>query len=195
VGANLIDHASIAIGLATRAEPPDAPPLWQVFLTCTAPGSAERNDLQIMLLMHGVQPASALEAHLMRPRSRGVLRLAGVGPHLQPDIRLNLAADPEDERRLVEGLRLLCALAETEALAAQHTDSVTLYDGRELPAAEAFAALAAPTASAAYVRQTVGHYVHPAGTARMVQATTTAPSSTSTPRCAASTGCASRTRR
>ena len=52
-------------------------------------------------------------------------------------------------------------------MAALHTDLVTLEDGRALPAAEAWAALATAEALAAYVRQTVDHYVHPVGTARM----------------------------
>ena len=88
-------------------------------------------------------------------------------PHHQPDIRLNLAADPEDERRLVQGVRLLLALANTPALAAQHTALLTLDDGQTLPMAEASAALGTTAAAADYVRRTVSHYVHPVGTARM----------------------------
>jgi choline dehydrogenase len=163
VGANLIDHAMVLLRLATRTAPPAAPPLWQVLLQCTAPGSAEPNDLQVALYCNSRQPASALAANLMRPRSRGALRLVDPDPHTPPDIRLNLAADAEDERRLIEGVRLLCALARTEALAAEHTGVVTLEDGRALPAAEASAAVA----GAAYVRRAVTHYVHPVGTARM----------------------------
>jgi choline dehydrogenase len=103
----------------------------------------------------------------MRPRSRGVLRLGDPDPNRPPDIRLNLASDPEDERRLIDGVRLLCALAGTQPLAAQHIDDVTLGDGRRLPAAEAFAAISTTEAAAGYVRRTVRHYVHPVGTARM----------------------------
>jgi choline dehydrogenase len=167
VGANLIDHARVAISLATRTDPPDAPPLWQVLLHCTAPGSAEPNDLQIALFTNPVQPVSTLRAHLMRPRSRGVLRLRDRDPHHQPDIRLNLASDLEDERRLVEGVRLLGALANTPVLAEQQTGRVVLGDGRDASAAEAYAALETTQDIAAYVRRTVGHYVHPVGTARM----------------------------
>jgi choline dehydrogenase len=167
VGANLVDHAMVRLRLTTRSAPPAVPPLAQVGLWCTAPGSAEANDLQLFLMMSGLQPASALSVGLMRPRSRGALRLVDPAPRTPPDIRLNLAVDAEDERRLIEGVRLLCALASTEALAELHTNVVTLEDGRELPAAEAHAALATTPAIAAYVRQTVRHYVHPVGTARM----------------------------
>jgi choline dehydrogenase len=141
VGANLIDHALVGIRLTTTSEPLVDAPFGQVIAWCTAPGSREPNDLQLSLAMPGLQPASALGVALMRPRSRGALRLADPNPHHQPDIRLNLATDPEDERRLVEGVGLLLALAKTPAMAAQHTGLIALDDGRELPAAEAFAAL------------------------------------------------------
>ena len=166
VGANLIDHASVIIPLTTRTVPPEDPPLGQVMAWCTAQASAEENDLQLALMMFGAQPSSALVVSLMRPRSRGVLRLANSDARCPPDIRLNLAAEAEDERRLVDGVRLLCALANSEVLAAQHTDVVRL-GGRSLPAAEAFAALQVKEVAVEYINQTVRHYVHPVGTAHM----------------------------
>jgi hypothetical protein len=71
--------------------------------------------------MHGRQPASTLTDGLMRPRSRGVLRLADPDPHSPPDIFLNL--------------------------------------GRELAAADAFAAFGTIETAAEYVRCAVSHYV------------------------------------
>jgi choline dehydrogenase len=167
VGANLIDHARVIILLNTRIEPPADPPFGQVVAWPTAPGSAGPDDLQLVLPMNGVQPARTLWLALMRPRSRGVLRLADADPERPPDIRLNLASDPEDVRRLTGGVHLLCALGRTEALSDQHGDAVTVDDGRRLAAAEAFAALSTTEAAADYVRRTVSHYVHPVGTARM----------------------------
>jgi choline dehydrogenase len=167
VGVNLIDHALVGIRLTTTSEPLEDSPFGQVISWSTAPGSGESNDLQFSLVMLGVQPASALGVALMRPHSRGVLRLTDTSPHHQPDIRLNLAADPEDERRLVEGVGVLLALARTPVIAAQHTGFVTLDDGRALSAAEAFAALETTETAASYVRRTVRHYVYPVGTARM----------------------------
>ena len=70
-----------------------------------------------------------------------MLRLVDHNPQHAPDIRLNLAADPEDERKPFEGVRLLLALANTPALAVQHIGLVTLDDGRTLSIAEATAAL------------------------------------------------------
>jgi choline dehydrogenase len=125
------------------------------------------NDLQPSMVTFARQPASGLNVALMKPCSRGLLRLADPDPHHPPDIRLNLAADREDERRLVEGIALLRALAKTPTIAAQHTGQVTLEDGRELLDGEAFAALGDTESLVSYVRQTVRHYVHPVGTARM----------------------------
>jgi choline dehydrogenase len=167
VGANLIDHARVNINLTTLSAPLEDSPFLQVVGWCTAKGSAEENDLQLFLFRNDQQPVSRLGVGLMRPRSRGVLRLGDRDPWCPPDIRLNLASDPEDERRLVEGLRLLCSLASTDALAGQHTNVVTLDDGRSLPAADAFAALETTEDAARYVQRTVSHYVHPVGTARM----------------------------
>ena len=168
VGMNLIDHAWVRFGLTARPGLIDATtPMWQLILYCTAAGSAESNDLQITLTQHVQHPTLSLGVRLMRPHSRGTLRLTSSNPRQQPDIRLNLATDPEDERRLVEGMRVLCALATTSPLVEVHAGRVTLDDGRELSASEAYDLLAVPTSVAAYIRQTVLHYVHPVGTARM----------------------------
>ncbi len=168
VGANLIDHPMVGFRLmANDGTANDDTPFWQVFLQYTAPDSAEWKDMQITVFQGPQQPALSLGAALLRPRSRGVLRLADRDPHTQPDIRLNLAADPEDARRLGEGIRLLCALATTPPMTGQYTGVATLKDGREMTVAEMGIALSIPGAMADYVRQTVSHYVHPVGTARM----------------------------
>ena len=168
VGANLIDHAMVGFGLSTTAGTVDeTTPFAQVFLRYTAAGSAETNDMLAAIFQTAQQPSSWLFASVMRPRSRGTLRLADRDPHVQPEICLNLATDPEDRRRLVEALRLLCALARSPQVAACRTDDVALADGRMLPLAEAAALLSTPEVAEDYVRQTVGHFVHPVGTARM----------------------------
>jgi GMC oxidoreductase len=138
-------------------------------------------------LWAGTQFTSQLAEHCP-----GVLRLGDLDPHTAPDIRVHLAADPEDERRLIEGVRLLCDLASTEALGRLHTDAVTL-DGRSVPAADAFAALRAKVPAAECVARTVRHYVHPVRTARMGLPAMPMPSPTSAAACMASKGCVSPT--
>jgi choline dehydrogenase len=86
VGANLIDHASVQISLASATDPVNTNlPLWQIIVQSTAPGSAEQNDWQIALFSMQRQPASRLTVKLTRPRSRGVLRLVDPNPHLHHD--------------------------------------------------------------------------------------------------------------
>jgi len=123
--------------------------------------------MQVTLSHTGSPPATRFYAALMRPQSRGTLRLTDRRANAAPDIRLNLASDPEDRRRLGEGIRLLCELVRSPQLAPYHAQTVLLNDGRILPVEEALAALASREASEMYVQQTVRHYVHPVGTARM----------------------------
>jgi choline dehydrogenase len=88
-------------------------------------------------------------------------------PHSPLDIRLNLASDPEDMRRLADAVRFLLALVASSALAPHITRQVRLDGGRVMPLDEATALLASQEAIEAYIRQTVRHYVHPVGSARM----------------------------
>jgi choline dehydrogenase len=168
VGANLIDHPRVGITLQSNdGLVDDTTPHWQVVLRYSAPGSTEWNDMQV-LVSHSTQPpATSLTASVMRPRSRGMLRLVDRNPHTPPAIALNLAADPEDVRRLAAGLRLLTALVQSPLLAPFATRTAMLNDGRVLPVEEALTSLASDEAIDAYIRQTVSHYVHPVGTARM----------------------------
>jgi hypothetical protein len=75
----------------------------------------------------------------MKPLSRGTLRLHSADANEQPDIRLNLASDPEDARRLREAVRLLAAFVQTpnSRLSARKTLSsttATLFGRQNSPA-------------------------------------------------------------
>jgi choline dehydrogenase len=72
-------------------------------------------------------------------------------------IALNFAADAEDLRRLMEGVRLAWQIAHEPELA-RHVDHVALLTERTMSSDEALAA---------YVRATVATQFHPCGTARM----------------------------
>jgi choline dehydrogenase len=108
-----------------------------------------------------------LTAKLMRPRSRGSLRLVSRDPRSRPDIRLNLMADPEDMRRMADGVRLMLALAESPMLAEHTTRQIRFEDGSLVSLQEATTVLSSQEAVERYIRQTVRHYVHPVGSARM----------------------------
>jgi choline dehydrogenase len=168
VGANLIDHAGVGISLTPNTPPgDDNPPFVQTLLRYTAPGSVELNDMQI-LPSNGVPPSTWIFTHVMRPRSRGMLRLVHRDPHHQPAIHLHLASDREDRRRLTEGLRLVLQLAASSELAACHSPGVLLEpDSRLVSLDDALSRFDSPEGCEAYIDQTVGDYVHPVGTARM----------------------------
>jgi choline dehydrogenase len=76
-----------------------------------------------------------------------------------PDIDLQFLTHPDDERRLVAGVRLALEIAHSPRLApyAAHRLQPTDDD------------LASEAALKAYVRRRVGSYAHPVGTARMGQ--------------------------
>ena len=147
-------------------------PLAQVVVRYTAPGSGEINDMQLVMFSHvdvagiggqeavakvGTPLAIGLPVALERPRARGRLSLASTEPRVAPRIELNLAADPEDLRRLVEGVRLAWHVAHEPEIA-RHTDHVALLTEETMSSDEALAT---------YVRATVTTQFHPCGTARM----------------------------
>ena len=173
VGAGLMDHPVSRLLLVPRTGSCDPKtPLAQVVVRYTAPGSAEFNDMQLVMFSHvdvagiggpqavamlGVPLAIGLPVALERPLARGRLTIASTDPHDPPAIKLNFAADPEDLRRLVEGVRLAWEVAHEPEIA-RHTDHVALLTEETMNSDQALAT---------YVRATVATHFHPCGTARM----------------------------
>jgi choline dehydrogenase len=173
VGANLIDHPVTRVLLVPKPGSCDPEtPLAQVVLRYTAPGSNEFNDMQQVIFSHvdlarmgGEQAVRAVGAPLViglpvaleRPRSRGRLSLASRDPHVHPLVELNFTADPEDLRRLAEGVRLAWQLAHEPEIA-RHMERVALLTDETIDSQEALRS---------YVRATVATQFHPCGTARM----------------------------
>ena len=173
VGAGLADHPVTRLLLVPQPGSCDPQtPLAQVVLRYTAPGSGEFNDMQQVMFSHvdvagiggqqavaavGTPLAIGLPVALERPRARGRLSLASTDPRVQPRIQLNFAADPEDLRRLVEGVRLAWHIAHQPEIA-RHTHHVALLTEETMGSDDALAA---------YVRATVSTQFHPCGTARM----------------------------
>jgi choline dehydrogenase len=173
VGAGLADHPVTRLLLVPRAGSCDPQtPLAQVLLRYTAPGSDEFNDMQQVIFSHvdvaglggqqalaavGAPLAIGLPVALERPRARGRLSLASRDPRVQPVIELDFASDPEDLRRLVEGVRLAWHIAHQPELA-RHFERIALLTEQAMSSDEAVAT---------YVRATVATQFHPCGTARM----------------------------
>ena len=105
----------------------------------------------------GTPLAIGLPVALERPHARGRLELASTDPRVQPLIQLDFATDPQDLRRLVEGVRLAWQIAHQPEIA-RHTHHVALLSEETMGSDDALAA---------YVRATVSTQFHPCGTARM----------------------------
>ena len=173
VGANLSDHPVTRLLLVPKAGSCELEtPLAQIVLRYTAPGSDEFNDMQQVIFSHvevaglggeravaavGAPLAIGLPVALERPRARGRLSLASADPGTQPLIHLNYASNPEDLRRLLEGVRLAWRIAHEPEIE-HHVTRVALLSEETLGSDEALAS---------YVHATVATQFHPTGTARM----------------------------
>ena len=93
---------------------------------------------------------------LLRPKSRGSLRLASADPLAAPLIDPNFLADADDTQRLVRGFKLMRHILGQPALAN--------YRGRELPAS---AAARSDEQIERFVRSHADTIYHPVGTCRM----------------------------
>jgi choline dehydrogenase-like flavoprotein len=163
VGANLSDHPAVCIDLECRAPARDTH-VFQLVATAYS-SSADRAgapDLQVMTS----GPYAAADGHhscmiaaaLLKPASRGQLRLRGPDPAGPPEICLGYFREATDLRRLLEGLRLAEA-------AAQHPAMASLTDGRRIgPPREL---VASDKAASAWIRKSAWTYHHPVGTCAM----------------------------
>jgi choline dehydrogenase len=173
VGAGLADHPVTRLLLVPRPGSCDPQtPLAQVVVRYTAAGSGEFNDMQQVIFSHvdvggiggqqavaavGTPLAIGLPVALERPHARGRLLLASADPRIPPVIQLNFAAEPEDLRRLVAGVRLAWQIAHEPEIA-RHTRRVAMLSEETVGSDDALAA---------YVRATVSTQFHPCGTVRM----------------------------
>jgi len=103
-------------------------PRYQVALRYTALGSALRNDMQILMISYatgrvdrggdGRTPLGiAIQPVLNLAVGRGEIRLRSADPAVQPSVDFNMLAEPEDRRRLGDGVRLAIDLAAHRAFA------------------------------------------------------------------------------
>jgi choline dehydrogenase len=113
VGQRLQDQPVYHGLYALKAEAGDKFPAAGAFIR-TASGQAEGGELDLMvsaahLNAPGVGPtggAIVLAVSVVRPESRGLLRLHSADPKDPPVIDLNLLATPRDRSRMLEGMKL-----------------------------------------------------------------------------------------
>ena len=138
VGANLNDHPALAA--VARVKDPSLidsdDPIVQTILRYTAPGSDQRNDLQIEQFSYsargGPHDHMAIAAVLEQAYSTGVVRLASADPHDSPITEQQMCEDPRDLKRMVGCYRDTLAFLTTEPMASL-IDEVTFPDpGRDL---------------------------------------------------------------
>lgn len=103
-------------------------------------------------LDHGI----TFMANLMKPKSKGSVRLRSADPDASPIVDMNWLSEPEDQRRFVKGLRLLRHIIRTEPIA-----SIIKAELAPGPAVETDAEILD------YIKRTTGSNYHPCGTVRM----------------------------
>jgi len=163
VGANLADHPAVAVDL--QCVPADGdPPIFQLVATAHSSLARRAGPPDLQLVVCGPYPAAGggagcmIAAALLKPASRGRVRLRDAGPGSAPGIDLGYFRDPADLPRLLEGLRLADEAARHPALAG-------LTGGRRLgPPPEA---MARDDVATEWIRNSAWTYHHPIGTCAM----------------------------
>jgi choline dehydrogenase len=161
VGANLIDHPLVSMRFAAPLSAyAEGCPAFQTLLTLKSEDAIEGLDLHIF--PYSIFPCDSEESAsnaqfalligMMKPRSRGRLRLRSSAPDAAPMIDLGYFTDPDDLRRMLKGVRIARQLAQTAAM--KEIALLELYPGTE---ANLEAAVLAEVES----------YHHPVGTCRM----------------------------
>jgi choline dehydrogenase-like flavoprotein len=170
VGANLMDHPLLGMRFAAPLSAcAEGHPAFQTLLTLKSEDAIADHDLHIF--PHSIFPCYPEESEsraqfalliaVMRPHSRGRLRLRSSAPDAPPAIDLGYFTDPRDMRRMLKGVRVARQVAQTAAM--RELALQELYPGTELPETDA-------NLEAAVLAE-VESYHHPVGTCRMGPAT------------------------
>lgn len=161
VGANLQDHLKLSIRWNGRTTLPPSTVTAGLFVrsrTGLAGAAAQPPDLQFYVGRGVDQPDRfvTITVSLVRPRSRGEVRLRSADPTAAPIIRANYLSEVADVAALVEGVRLARALGHATPYDALRADEIE--PGADVVTADAVAEFARRAADTIY---------HPAGTCRM----------------------------
>ena len=170
VGRNLIDHVLVPVVATPRpGVPHDSQVTNPVGIRYTASGSNEFNDMQMYIFTYFDKsvwigaaldlpvPSIAVTPGLQRPRARGRVSLQSADPDVPAVIDLNYVGDPEDLRRMVDGVRIAWRLMNSARFAPYVKDFVNIT--REVVDSD--------TAAADFVRNNCGTIYHPTTTAKM----------------------------
>jgi len=163
VGKNLIDHPFLIL---TFSVPPPrnkgAEPFFQTVLTLRSSKAEDSHDLQILagsIYSSEQSPTGGLLmlfASVVKPHSRGSLKLRSKNPLTAPVIDLGYFTNPDDLPRMIEAVKVARQLAKTAPLA-------NLIDKELFPGPK--------NGLEAAVESGVDTYHHPIGTCKMGPAT------------------------
>jgi choline dehydrogenase len=160
VGSNLQDHLKLSIRWTGRTTLPPSTVTAGMFVRSTPraiESVAHGPDLQFYVGRGVDQPDRfvTITVSLVRPRSRGEIRLRSTDPLAAPVIRANYLSEAADVAALIEGVRLARALGSAPAFEKLRTEEIEPGAGVLNAAVGEFARRAADT------------IYHPAGTCRM----------------------------
>ena len=115
VGQNLRDHPTVHV--SWRAQPDVPPPPQEVgpqkvALRYTAPGSDIKNDMIKVMRFRKIDRLLVMSVGLYLALGKGELKLQSPDPDVQPSLDYNYLQEPEDRRRLREGVRLCLELVD-----------------------------------------------------------------------------------
>ena len=163
VGGNLQDHLKISIRWTGRTTLPPSTVTAGLFTWSWPERMTEerrRNppDLQFYVGrgLDVTDPFVTITASLVRPRSRGEIRLRSGDPLAPPVIAANYLQSPDDVQALVGAVRLIREIGGARA-----------YDGLRGEEIEPGPGVRTDADIAAFVRRAVDTIYHPAGTCRM----------------------------
>jgi choline dehydrogenase-like flavoprotein len=149
-GSGPVTSAGVEAGAFVNPLDADAPPTIQAF--CVPIVYLDRDTLGLVEDNYGL----TITTVVVKPRSRGEVRLASADPAAMPLVSPNLLAEPEDMQAMVAGQRYFMAAFQTAPLG-DRIERLVIPDPAE----------ADDAALAAHCRRFVKTNYHPAGTARM----------------------------
>jgi choline dehydrogenase len=161
VGANLQDHVKLSIRWTGRTTLPPSTVTAGLFVR-TQPRSVDAltgaPDLQFYVGRGADQPDRfiTITVSLVRPRSRGEVRLRSADPLAPPVIRGHYLREAADVAALVEGVRLSRTMANARA-----------YEKLRMDEIEPGSTVVNAAAVADFARRATDTIYHPAGTCRM----------------------------
>jgi len=165
VGRNLTDHPAVRLDfVAPTGITIEPSPRVQSLLTWCTEGDSKRLDLHVVPFSsvarvgeESGEAAFCLMSSILKPKSRGYLRLRSTNPVLSPLINAGYFNHPNDMPRMLEAVRVARRLAHTSPLANLAVRALSLPAQVE--------DMDDPLESA--IRSQVSTYHHPVGTCRM----------------------------